>query len=326
MVSGQARRVRQAHATISTIARWKILDNLRRSLVEPVTFLLFVLGWFVLPGGALYWTIAGLVLLLLPVFVQLAFNLGRALFKLSFVGAREGITTFASSFGFTILNLTFLLTMFPARRDHSLVELLAACLRKTSPEWETAAQVETGRSQLADVYLNSRPSPRWLSRSPRFHQHLVARRSRSNFLVVGCRTACNLAQLASRQQEAHYASDASSSGNRPPHLAILHEFGREKSLAHPRQRRKGMLQIRVSTNLGMFFNARLPTSSAFHVPEFALATRTSTLTTASKQRGHLQWYDGDPPARPSRSAPTLPTSPPRSTPCTPAPPILSGFC
>ena len=62
---------------ISTISRWKILDNLRRSLVEPITFLLFVLGWFVLPGGALYWTIAGLVLLLLPVFVQLAFNLGE---------------------------------------------------------------------------------------------------------------------------------------------------------------------------------------------------------------------------------------------------------
>ena len=71
---------------INTISRWKILDNLRRSLVEPVTFLLFLLGWFILPGGALYWTVAGLVLLLLPTFVQLAFNLGRALFKLSFVG------------------------------------------------------------------------------------------------------------------------------------------------------------------------------------------------------------------------------------------------
>jgi len=52
------------------ISRWKILDNLRRSLVEPFTFLLFLLGWLILPGGALYWTIATLVLLLLPVFVQ----------------------------------------------------------------------------------------------------------------------------------------------------------------------------------------------------------------------------------------------------------------
>ena len=30
---------------ISLISRWKILDNLRRSLVEPATFLLLVFGW-----------------------------------------------------------------------------------------------------------------------------------------------------------------------------------------------------------------------------------------------------------------------------------------
>ena len=35
---------------ISVISQWKILDNLRRSLVEPATLLLFVLGWLVLPG------------------------------------------------------------------------------------------------------------------------------------------------------------------------------------------------------------------------------------------------------------------------------------
>ena len=34
---------------ISTVSRWKIFDNLRRSLVEPVTFLLLVCGWFFLP-------------------------------------------------------------------------------------------------------------------------------------------------------------------------------------------------------------------------------------------------------------------------------------
>src|SRR5271170_5195200 len=144
---------------INTISRWKILDNLRRSLVEPVTFLLFLLGWFVLPGGALYWTIAGLVLLLLPSFVQLAFNLGRALFKLSFVGAREGFKTFATSFGFTILNLTFL--------PHHMFLALDAIVRSLSRtlvsgkhllEWETAAQAESGGSKTQlDVYLQLSP-------------------------------------------------------------------------------------------------------------------------------------------------------------------------
>ncbi len=35
----------------SNISRWKIFDNLRRSLVEPATLLLLVLGWLWLPGN-----------------------------------------------------------------------------------------------------------------------------------------------------------------------------------------------------------------------------------------------------------------------------------
>ena len=35
---------------ISNISRWKIFDNLRRSLVEPATLLLLVAGWLWLPG------------------------------------------------------------------------------------------------------------------------------------------------------------------------------------------------------------------------------------------------------------------------------------
>ena len=38
------------------IARWKILDNLRRSLLPPATLLLLVLGWTVLPGRPVVWT------------------------------------------------------------------------------------------------------------------------------------------------------------------------------------------------------------------------------------------------------------------------------
>src|SRR2546423_10132228 len=38
---------------ISSISRWKIFDNLRRSLVEPATFLLLVLGWLALGGRPL---------------------------------------------------------------------------------------------------------------------------------------------------------------------------------------------------------------------------------------------------------------------------------
>ncbi|HSR99211.1 MAG TPA: glucoamylase family protein, partial [Kofleriaceae bacterium] len=48
------------------IARWKILDNLRRSLTGPAVLLLLVLGWTWLPGSPLAWTVAALVAMLAP--------------------------------------------------------------------------------------------------------------------------------------------------------------------------------------------------------------------------------------------------------------------
>jgi cyclic beta-1,2-glucan synthetase len=49
------------------IARWKILDNLRRSLLPPATVALLVAGWTVLPGHPLLWTVAALASLALPI-------------------------------------------------------------------------------------------------------------------------------------------------------------------------------------------------------------------------------------------------------------------
>ena len=41
------------------ISRWKILDNLRRSLMAPATVALLLAGWTVLPGRPLAWTAIG---------------------------------------------------------------------------------------------------------------------------------------------------------------------------------------------------------------------------------------------------------------------------
>ncbi len=57
---------RWAPNPISGISRWKIFDNLRRSLFDIFLLLLFVAGWLGLPGGALYWTIVPLILLIFP--------------------------------------------------------------------------------------------------------------------------------------------------------------------------------------------------------------------------------------------------------------------
>ena len=52
---------------LSLISRWKILDNLRRSLAEPALFLYFISAWLWLPGSTALWTLAGALSLGVPV-------------------------------------------------------------------------------------------------------------------------------------------------------------------------------------------------------------------------------------------------------------------
>lgn len=44
---------------LSFLSRWKIFDNLRRSLVPPMTCLLLIVGWFAFPSAAWWWSALG---------------------------------------------------------------------------------------------------------------------------------------------------------------------------------------------------------------------------------------------------------------------------
>jgi cyclic beta-1,2-glucan synthetase len=56
---------------LPVVERWKILDNLRRSMVAPALVIFFVLAWTVLPGSAAIWTLFGLAVPFLPMLVNL---------------------------------------------------------------------------------------------------------------------------------------------------------------------------------------------------------------------------------------------------------------
>jgi len=60
---------------IPAISRWKILDNLRRSLLAPAIILLLIAGWTILPGGALWWTLFALITLAFPVYAHITTGL-----------------------------------------------------------------------------------------------------------------------------------------------------------------------------------------------------------------------------------------------------------
>ncbi len=63
---------------LAPIDRWKMLDNLRRSLTAPALMALLLAGWFWLPGSFLTWTLITALTLSMSVFIS-AVNAGAAL-------------------------------------------------------------------------------------------------------------------------------------------------------------------------------------------------------------------------------------------------------
>ncbi|MBS0207994.1 MAG: glycosyl transferase family 36 [Planctomycetes bacterium] len=55
---------------LSLISRWKILDNLRRSLVPPAVVLMLLAGWFVTPALAGLFTMLAMAVVALPLLIQ----------------------------------------------------------------------------------------------------------------------------------------------------------------------------------------------------------------------------------------------------------------
>jgi cyclic beta-1,2-glucan synthetase len=143
---------------ISMVSRWKILDNLRRSLVEPATFVLLACAWL-MPLHSASWTIATILLLFLPSVVLFAFALGTAIMQGDLGGAKDARRVFRSSAFATFLTLVLLANQALL----SLDAVIRAVIRRTFTrehllEWETAAEAEGNRrSTPVDFYLRWTP-------------------------------------------------------------------------------------------------------------------------------------------------------------------------
>ena len=140
------------------IARWKIFDNLRRSLIPPATVLLLVAGWIVLPGDPVAWTVYGIGAL---AFACLSSALGllrgprRGQSWAVFLRTRtEDLKTDAARAG---LQLTFMANE-ACERVHAIGVTLTrlGLTRRRLLEWETMAATAArgGRVQFR-VFLNA---------------------------------------------------------------------------------------------------------------------------------------------------------------------------
>ncbi len=123
------------------ISRWKIFDNLRRSLVPPSTVGLFLLAWTILPGSPAAWTaaiLAAMAFPLYPLLLEAAAGPGPQQPWRVFLRAawKDGKTALAQ----VSLQLTFLASQ-AYERIHAIVLTLVrlAVTRRRLLEWETAA-------------------------------------------------------------------------------------------------------------------------------------------------------------------------------------------
>jgi cyclic beta-1,2-glucan synthetase len=57
---------KKAPNVLSSLSRWKIFDNLRRTLLNSILLLVILSGWFVFPSLSLFWTCFAVSVVLLP--------------------------------------------------------------------------------------------------------------------------------------------------------------------------------------------------------------------------------------------------------------------
>ena len=300
------RRVRNP---ISDISRWKVFDNLRRSLVDPFLFLLFVTGWMWLPGGPLYWTIVSLLLLVFPTLVQLGFGLGRALASGRKGGAGEALAGFGRAMLVVLLNLVFL----PHQTLLAIDAVVRSLVRRFITgerllEWETAAQAEAQSSRRT-------PVDRYLAFSPLVAAgvaalvYFFARHHRAILFAAPILLLWGLALLFTawlnrppRDQHRHLgAGDTAYLLSHALRIwRYFHQFGAERHnfLLPDNVEEEGLHEAsRVSpTNVGLLLNARQAACEFgfLTTPEFVALTQQSlaTITRLEKYQGHLyNWYD-----------------------------------
>ncbi|MDH4197408.1 MAG: DUF3131 domain-containing protein, partial [Candidatus Aminicenantes bacterium] len=126
------------------ISRWKIFDNLRRSLVPPSTIALLLLAWTILPGSPAVWTaaiLAAMAFPLYPLLLEAATGPKAQQPWLMFLRAvwKDAKTVLAQ----VSLQLTFLASQ-AYERTHAIVLTLVrlTATQRRLLQWETSAASE----------------------------------------------------------------------------------------------------------------------------------------------------------------------------------------
>lgn len=141
---------RSATNVLSFISRWKILDNLRRSLVPTTVLLWLILAWGFLPGSMLIWTLMIVVLFVFPVYATVTNNIfhhrqGVSWRRHMSHGWAESLLQFQQ----ILLMLAFLAEQAWNQTDAIFRTVYRKLIsRKKLLEWMSFAQVQDDRNQI----------------------------------------------------------------------------------------------------------------------------------------------------------------------------------
>jgi cyclic beta-1,2-glucan synthetase len=293
---------------LSVVSRWKILDNLRRSLVEPAFFTLLLVGWMWLPGRPWAWTVAAIAILFLPALCQLAVDLVRSAIKMKPAIFVDSLNAFVNGTVAEWLVLTFLAHQALLSMDAVVRTTVRRMItRQRLLQWETAAEAELAgnRRTMLDIYLNwtpvlslgifflvwltnrpgaiyaalpvlllwacSKPIALWLNRPTRAPRKEVSERDQSLLRLSALRTWRYFAEFSTQEH----------------HWLIPDNLQEDDTRIAPR----------ISpTNLGLLLNARQVACELGYltVPEFVQKTLQSldAVSQLPRYKGHLfNWYD-----------------------------------
>lgn len=291
---------------ISLVSWWKIFDNLRRSLVEPATFFLLVIGWF-MPGKPWQWTLVTGCILFLPTCVQCGLKLMGALFGLSMNAALDAVSGFYTA----AVNLCFTFVFIAHQTMLALDAVVRALVRRFVTqdrllEWETAAETELdtrGRTSV-EVYLSWMPLASillgllvWAARP----QALPA--AAPVLLLWACSKLVSIWLNGSPTAARNQSSPKNVKFLRRSAVHTWRYFAEYSTAEHNWlipdnvQEHPAAVAARVSpTNIGLLLNARQAACEFGYltVPEFVEQTaRTlATVSRLKKYHGHvLNWYD-----------------------------------
>jgi cyclic beta-1,2-glucan synthetase len=293
---------------ITLISQWKILDNLRRSLLEPGLILLLLSGWLWLPGRPEYWTAATILMWSVPVFSAAFFALLRIPHRMRALPAWAGDSarSFRDNALITMCGVIFLLHQALVSMD-AIVRAVGRVLvtRKKMLEWETAAEAEAAvrPKSTVDIYLEWTP---WISlglATAIWFLRPQALPSAVPLLGLWAFSRPFSTWLDRRPRAGHSRLDTDDvqlmreSADRI--WRFFHDWSSSSTnwLIPDSVRDDGAVELRISpTNLGMLLNARIAAVHLGVTPlaEFTFETRQTLdqVLRMPKHRGHLfNWID-----------------------------------